>query len=390
MKEKLPLMVLIAVSLVIVLVAGIAIGPGLLSNPPADTGSPSGSTDPSQPPEQKGTVCVLNKDPDRQAAWQSLAEAYTAETGIQVQIVSDASEVRPTLLSVAPGEELPENCVDLSKTDAYTQLADLELSVRDDGGRVLAVASEVEVFGLVYNSTLLASTGHTRADISGFRDLTEVVYGIADSQTRYGFGAFAPAVGDEEFLRKLAALPEQSRDLVDLILNTGFQTGENAENSALHAFLEGKTVFLLAGSGESDTLNAIGSENLGVLPVYVGNENEENQSLCVSATAYWCIDADAPQADVEATVDFLNYLTQPGEDGSVPVDTLQYMAPYRKATYVSNMLESVLRYDLARGKEPVVCRTVKRLPLGLTQALAVYAKDPSDANWAAVTELLVL
>lgn len=385
MKKKLPLALAAAGSMVL-LIIGLFVGAHLLSGPPADTGDPPGTTTPTEPSAGQGVVCVLNTDPDRQAAWQALADAYTAETGVEVQIVSHRAQA--TLLSLAPGDALPENPLDLSHTDAYTQLADLSLSIQDDRGRVLAVASEIQVFGLVYNSTLLAQTGHTRADISGFADLTEVVYGIADNQKQYGFNAFIPADPEGHFAAQLAAMPEDCRNLADLILNIAPQTTEAEENAPLHGFLEGKAVFLPAGSTEHDTLNAIGSENLGVLPLYTGAENEENQTLCVSAAGYWCIDAGAKAEDVQATVDFLNHLTRPGADGAVPVDSLQVMSPYRQAAYVSNMLESVLRYDLAQGKKPVVCRPVKAIPEELSAAIATYAQDPSDENWNVITDLL--
>lgn len=386
MKKKLPLALAAAAGLIVLLIIGHFAGVHFLSGPPADTDDSLGVTAPTEPSAVGATVCVLNTDSDRQALWQTLADAYTAETGVKVQIVSHRDQA--TLLSLAPGDTLPENPLDLSHTDAYIQLADLALSMQDDRGRVLAVASEIQVFGLVYNSTLLAQTGHTRADISGFKDLTEVVYGIADNQSRYGFSAFIPVDPNGHFASQVTAMPSDCRNLVDLILNIAPQTSLAEENSALHSFLEGKAVFLPAGSAEHDTLNAIGSENLGVLPVYTGAENEENQTLCVSAAGYWCIDADAKPEDVQATVDFLNYLTRPGTDGAVPVDSLQIMSPYRQATYKSNMLESVLRYDLAQGKKPVVCRPVQIVPLGLSQAITTYAQDPSDENWRGITELL--
>ena len=386
MKKKLPLALSAAAGLIVLLIIGHFVGVHLLSGPPADTGDSSGTTVSTEPPAGQGAVCVLNTDSDLQDAWQALADAYTAETGVEVQIVSNRGQA--TLLSLAPGDALPETPLDLSHTDAYAQLADLKLSLRDEQGRVLAVASEIQVFGLVYNSTLLAQTGHTRADISGFADLTEVVYGIADNQKQYGFNAFIPADPEGHFAAQLAAMPEDCRNLVDLILNIAPQTTEAEENTPLHGFLEGKAVFLPAGTAEHDTLNAIGSENLGVLPLYTGAENEENQTLCVSAAGYWCIDADAKAEDVAATVDFLNYLTRPGDDGAVPVDSLRRMSPYRQASYVSNMLESVLRYDLAQGKKPVVCRPVKAIPPELSGAIATYAQDPSDENWSVIRELL--
>ena len=87
-------------------------------------------------------------------------------------------------------------------------------------------------------------------------------------------------------------------------------------------------------------------------------------------------------------MDFLSYLVQPQKDGTVPVDALQRFAPYRRATYVSNLLESVFRSDVAMGKEPVVSRYVPQVSDGLTQALIAYATDPSNQNWEAVAAFL--
>ena len=147
-------------------------------------------------------------------------------------------------------------------------------------------------------------------------------------------------------------------------------------------------MFFLAGSREQEILQAIGSENMGVLPVYTGGGNEENQSLCAAARSYWCVDGSAAEQDVAATLAFLDFLIHPRADGSVPVDDLQRMSPYRQTTYVSNMLESVFRSDLAMGKEPVVCRYVSRVPQGMTEALIAYAENPSDENWDAVVAFM--
>lgn len=352
----------------------------------------------SQPTELEGTsgakagqVRIFNEDPQLQAAWEALGAEYTQQTGVEVRLVSDAGE-EATLLTVKSGESLPETCADLSGTEACAQLASWDLTLSDESGRVCGIAAEVEVFGLMYNSMLLAQTSNTCADITCFTDLTEVVYAITDNQQKLGFSAFARVDPDENFAMQLSALRGDTRNLVDLIINNTpcsvLDMEENTEAEALQDFLDGKAVFFLVRSGAYETLNAIGSQNLGVLPVYLGSENEENQSLCVAAAAYWCVNESAAAEDMQATLDFLNYLVQPRIDGSVPVDDLGRLAPYRQAAYVSNMLEVVFRTDLAAGKAPLVCRYVTQAPEGLGQALVDYARDPSDSNWEAVAAII--
>lgn len=339
-----------------------------------------------------GQVRILNTDPQLQTVWETLAAEYSELTGADVQVLSEEDDAAPTLLQVADESQLPESCVDLSETAAYAQLASWNLALQDEEGRVCAIASEIEVFGLVYNSTLLAKTSHTRADIQSFQNLTDVVYAITDRKQQLGFSAFVRALPDERLALQLSSVIKDARSLIDLIVNNAtcdpLTLSESTQPDALQDFLDGKAVFFLAGSSEHETLAAIGTENMGVLPVYMGMENEENQSLCVAARGYWCIDKNASELDVQATVDFLNFLVQPGADGTVPVDDLGRMAPYRRAAYVSNILESSFRSDIAAGKEPVVCQPAERIPDGMKDALAAYMADPSDQNWEAIVTLM--
>ena len=346
-------------------------------------------TEPTQPPA--GEVRILNNDPQLQAAWVSLATEYTELTGTEVAVLFSEENAVPTLRSVSGESQLPEHCADLSETTACAQLICRDLALRDDTGKVCAVAADIEIFGLVYNSTLLARSSNTKADIGSFADLTEIVYAITDDAQNLGFSAFARVAPEESFALHLATLPDGVRNLVDLIINNAtcdpITMGETTEDESLQDFLDEKAVFFLATSRQQKVLDAIGSENIGVLPVYLGGENEENQTLCVAARSYWCIDESAPSQDVQATIDFLNFLIQPRADGTVPVDDLGRMAPYRQAVHVCNMLEVVLRSDLNKGLEPVVCRYVSNVPAGIKDALIAYSQNPSNDNWEAITNL---
>ena len=380
---------LLFLSVVLLLTMAGCIGPQTPdSSQDPETDGPTVSTpDPEDP--AVAPVRILNSDPALQPIWQALAAEYTATTGVEAVVVTTEEE-KPTLRSITSAQELPGNCVDLSQTNACAQLISQELTLTDEDGRVLAVADSLEVYGLMYNSTLLARTANTRDDIQNFEDLTEVVYGITDARDQLGFSAFARVDADGYFVLRLAALNSNCRNLVELILNNTTLELPELENrtkqAALEDFMEGKAVFFLAGSPEQTALSAIGTENIGVLPIFTGGENEANQSLCIAPKSYWCVDAIGEES--RATVAFLDFLTTPRADGTVPVDDLQRMTPYRHASYVSTPAEVVLRNDLAAGKEPVICRYVTQVPAGLEDALSAYATDPSDANWDAVCQYL--
>ncbi len=112
-------------------------GSGSSSSTPAASGSgsePAASTTPTA----AGSVYYLNFKPEQDEAWQALAKAYTAETGVPVTVVTAASgEYETTLMAEMGKSEAPtlfqvngpvglanwkDYCYDLSGSDIYTQL----------------------------------------------------------------------------------------------------------------------------------------------------------------------------------------------------------------------------------------------------------------------------
>lgn len=347
---------------------------------------------PTEPPT--GEVRILNNDPDQQTAWETLAADYTSQTGVPVTVLTSAEEVQPTLFTISGEEELAavqDQCVDLSGTAAYAQLASWDLALTADD-KVCGIATEIEAFGLVCNASLLAKAGYTQTDIASFEDLKALAELITANSEDWGFSAFAKVDPTRNFPLQLAALTEDPRAFFDLFINNATcpptEMAGVSEDDALEDFITGKAVFFLARTGDHDKLAALGSENLSILPVYLGGGAEERQSLCAVGTSYWCVRSDTPELDIQATLDFLDYLVQPREDGSVPVDDLGLLAPYRQATAASNILEIALRLELSSGKELMICKKVTQISEGLDEALVAYAADPSDENWVAVMALM--
>lgn len=352
-------------------------------------------TEPITPTEPlTGEVRILNKDPDLQTAWESVAADYTSRTGVLVTVLTAADEAQPTLFTVSGEEELAavqDQCADLSGTAAYAQLASWDLALTADD-KVCGIAAEIEAFGLVCNATLLAKAGYTQTDIASFEDLKALTELITANSEDWGFSAFAKVDPTQNFPLQLASLTEDPRAFFDLFINNATcppaEIAGVSEADAMDDFINGKAVFYQARTGDHDQLAALGSENLSILPVYLGGGAEERQSLCAAATSYWCVCGDASEQDVQATLDFLNDLVQPRPDGSVPVDDLGLLAPYRQATGASNILEITLRMELSAGKELMICKKVSQIPEGLDEALIAYAADPSDENWVAVMALM--
>ena len=119
--------------------------------------------------DYSGTVRMLNFKPEISDAMQEVAAAYTAETGIDVQIETAASgQYESTLTarmdsSEAPGIFVVENvtalgnwkeyCRDWSDTELYSYVTDQKYTMQEDG-KVLALCYVLEGWGIIVNSEI--------------------------------------------------------------------------------------------------------------------------------------------------------------------------------------------------------------------------------------------
>lgn len=346
---------------------------------------------PEQPAQQAMKVCTpdtpeapqevvrlqfLNGQPVLQLIYDQLAQEFWQKTGIRVETSSngDPEGPQPVLFSVDDASRLSgQNCLDLSDTVACANLADGGFTLTRDG-QVLGIASEAEPFGLIFNTALLARAGHTAADIDSFSHLKAVAEYITAHREDLGFGAFAAPDSENRFADLLSRLPVDIRPLWDLYS----QNRAEAEQS----------VFCLGTLSDMKRMSAGGSLQLEMLPLYTGAAEEHTQGLYCFGTHYWCVRADAPQEEIDGALAFLNFLVSPRTDGTVPVDDLGILAPYRQAAYSQNAVERRFRSDIAQGKTLNVCGALEKAPDGFSWALRTYAAAPTDENWAEVQRIL--
>lgn len=319
----------------------------------------------------------LNGQPVLHLIWDQLAEEFAGQTGIYFKTVSSAERLegeKPVLFSVSGPDELGQwPCLDLSGTVAYANLTSSSFTMSKNG-KVLGIASEAEPFGLIYNATLLARMGYTGGDINNFAQLKTVAQLITQQKKKLEFGAFSQPDTAGRFAALLSAAPEDPRSFWDLY----------STNLADGTLSEGKAVFQLGTLTDLVRLSAGGKLQLQMLPLYTGIAQEENRGLACFGKHYWCIREDASQEEIASALAFLNFLVSPRLDGTVPVDDLGLLSPYRQATFSNNLVSQQLRQDIALGKTFTVCGTEPHPYLPYTQALLTYAADPTDENWIAV------
>ena len=117
-----------------------------------------------------GKVYFLNFKPEVADIYKEIAEKYKAETGVEVKVVTAASNTYETTLKSeiakadAPtifqingpvGYQAWKNyCMDLSNTKLYSYLTDKNLAVRSGDG-VYGIPYVVEGYGIIYNNAIM-------------------------------------------------------------------------------------------------------------------------------------------------------------------------------------------------------------------------------------------
>ena len=430
---------LIAMLLALVMVLGLAACRG--NTTPATTDAPNNDPAPTQTdkveePAAAGSVYYLNFKPEQDQAWQDLAAEYTKQTGVPVTVLTAASGTyEETLMAEMGKTEAPtlfqvngpvglanwaDYCYDLSGSDVYGHLTSDGFALKD-GDAVLGIAYVIESYGLITNVKLLAQAGYKVEDINSFETLKAVVEDITARSAELGFSAFSSAgmdpSSDWRFKTHLANLPiyfeyqadgigttteikgsflDNYRQIWDLYINNSTcapaelsaKTGDDSRNE----FLNGKAVFFQNGSWEYGSVSAVyADEDLAMIPIYVGAGDEANQGLCTGTENYWCVNKDASEEDIAATLAFLNWCVTDGAEAMA--NDMGFVIPFDTAVESPNLFVKQDVAYTAAGKNPVSWN-FPTMPSEewknmVGSALTAYAADQTDANWEAVVTAFV-
>ena len=422
MKKKKVLSIVLAAAMI----AGLTAGCG------SDSGSGEGSSE-----EAKGKVYYLNFKPEADEYWQELAETYTDETGVPVTVLTAASgEYEKTLKSEMAKTDAPtlfqvngpvglaswkDYCYDLSDSDIAGELTDESFALMD-GDKMAGIAYVVENYGIIYNKALLEQAGYTADDITDFDSFKEVVEDITARKDELGFSAFTSAgmdgSSDWRFKTHLANLPiyyeykdegidttdaikgtylDNYRQIWDLYINNATcaptEISTKTADDATAEFVTEEAVFYQNGTWEYNNIADVGDENLGILPIYIGVEGEENQGVCTGTENYWCVNSKASEDDIQATLDFMNWCVTSDEGVEAMCSDMGFVIPFPANLESTNTLVNEANKYMEEGKTPVTwCFSTmpsEEWKNGVGSALTAYAADQTDANWDAVVSAFV-
>lgn len=355
---------------------------------PASTTASTTTAAPTTVP--KGHVRYINPNPAMQEAWEGIAADFFAKTGIPVTIIpaAEASGITPTLFTVDDEvqlAEVAEICLDLAGVNATRHLVNWDMTLYE-GNKMCGLPLEIEGYGLIYNDELLRKVGITAADITSFAKLTEVVNNIA-ANTSLKFEPFACVDINSAAISLLGTMGGDIRPFWDLYTtNTACKNITADDDGPTEEIAGGEAVFCIGSTKEFEMLSVMSEGNLNIMPLYIGMEGEQNRGLCVRVENYLCVRSDVAQIDIDATLEFLDYLTH-HENSGIPLDKLEILTPYAKASYAASPLEKTLRAQIAAASTMLVFSQVAE-PEGLADALLTYTADPTDENWALVSEIL--
>ena len=410
-------------------------------------GCGSSSDSKSDKKDAKGKVYYLNFKPEADEQWQDLAKEYTKETGVDVTVLTAASgEYEKTLKSEMAKSDAPtlfqvngpvglaswkDYCYDLKDSDVAKQLTSDDFALMD-GDKMSGIAYVVESYGIIYNKELLKKAGYSADDITNFDSFKKVVEDITKNKDKLGFSAFTSAgmdgSSDWRFKTHLANLPiyyeykdeginntdaikgtylDNYRQIWDLYINNATckptELSTKTADDATADFVTGDAVFYQNGTWEYNNIKDVGDDNLGILPIYIGVEGEEDQGICTGTENYWCVNAKASEADIKATEDFMAWLATDdtalkaicGSQGAMPsgADGMGFVTPFKKNLESDNLLVNIASQYVADGKTPVswnfTTMPSETWKNEVGSALTVYASDQTDANWDLVKKAFV-
>lgn len=394
-------------------------------------------------PAGAGSVYYLNFKPEADQAWQDLAAAYTAETGVNVKVVTAASGTysdtltaemakteAPTIYNIGNMQGLNDwndYALDLTGSKVYDERINDDYVLFDGSGAPKALGYCYESFGIIVNKALLEQAGHSLDEIKDFESLKAVADDIHARAGELGFDAFsAPGLDGSSswrFSGHLANVPlfyefrddgvteqpatitgaylDQFRAIWDLYITdtaanpTSLSTSTGDESEA--EFGEGKAVFYQNGDWEYANLTGdkfgMNPDDLAMIPIYCGVEGEEKAGLNSGTENCWAINSQASEENIQASLDFL-YWVVTSEDGTNMLAEQFSGIPFKHAKDSVNVFGANAKEYASAGNYTLswafnYTPNVDSWRATVVTALTAYSADPTDDNWAKVVEAFV-
>jgi raffinose/stachyose/melibiose transport system substrate-binding protein len=353
---------------------------------PAATGAPAATT----APTAGGEVYYLNFKPEVAEIYAKIADAYKAETGVTLKVVTAAAGTyEQTLKSEIAKSDPPvlfqingprgyanwkDYCADLKDTELYKHLSDKSLAVTSGDG-VYGVPYVVEGYGIIYNNAIMDkyfalpdAKATSMADINNFATLKAVVEDMTAKKDQLGIkGVFSSTSlkpgEDWRWQTHLANVPiyyeirdnnldisnpadfmtikfqysDNFKNIFDLYLNNSTVEptllGSKSVDDSMAEFALGQSAMVQNGNwawGQISGVdgNVVKPEDVKFLPIYTGMPGEEKQSISVGTENFFSINSQVSAEKQKLAADFIYWLYSSPTGKAFVTNDLKFIAPF--------------------------------------------------------------
>lgn len=311
-----------------------------------------------------------------------------------------------------------EYCADLTDTKLYSYLSDKDLAIKEND-RVYAIPYVIEGYGIIYNNAIMQKyfslpEKKTKLDsvddIDSFEELKSVVEDMTANKEKLGIeGVFASTslAGGEDWRWQshLANVPlyhELSKKNVDMnptlaavnATEISFEYADNFKNifdlytdnsvtqktllgsksvnDSMAEFALGKCAMVQNGTWAWSQIsevngNTVKAEDIGILPIYMGIEGEEDTGLCIGTENYIAVNSKVSEDKQQKSIDFLNWLYSSETGKKYVKEKLGFATPFNTFSE-SEQPDDPLAKEMARY---IKSEDVKTIPW-------VFAGFPSE------------
>ena len=301
----------------------------------SDSDSASDTSTAQEAEKKDGKITIFQSKTEIMSELNNLAEEYTAETGVEVEVwettgdnyYSDlktglSTESGATLFSLQPGAEsleMADYLADLSDLSFVDKIGD---GMADEiNGKVVGIPYTVEGFGLVYNKDMVdASSFNSIDDVVNFLATSDAENPLGLSQEDYFLIAhilnapFAVQADPDAYLASVLSGEERMADneafqefatLMEAIRANCTNPVDITYDNNCGDFATGKTAMIHQGNW---CTSMFADYDIDFDMSLAGVPIQGNKAISVSVPIAWYLNADASEDEQALAKDFLEWL----------------------------------------------------------------------------------
>ncbi|MHB8129641.1 MAG: sugar ABC transporter substrate-binding protein [Mobilitalea sp.] len=309
------------------------------STKPEDTSSDTKETadEPETVVEAAKKIVVFQSKVEISDQLEACAEAYQAETGVEVEVwgttgddylqqlkIKLGNNQGPTVFSLAPGSESEELKAYLADLSDLSFIGDISANMANEiDGKVVGIPYTMEGFGMVYNKDLIDSSKVTDFDsfatmltekkaagINGF-SLSQESYFLIGHILNTPFALQADGVGYIDQLVKGEVTMQDTPEFVDFAkfmvairenTNNPLEVNYDTETGD---FATGKSASIHQGNWSYGMFTDYDvTFDMGMMPLPISG----NDKIAASVPTCWYVNSQAKVDEIQAGKDFINWL----------------------------------------------------------------------------------